>query len=282
MPSLISLHHKTVYRYDRPVFLSPHFFRLRPAAHAPAAIEDYSLRIEPATHILHWQQDIFGNFVARADFSGSVVGMSVAVDLKATLASYDPFNVLIDDYAQKFPFNYSADNAKDLSPYLEIVDHGLRLSEFVEAAASHGQDTLSFIVDLNNKIYSKIGYLSRIEEGTRTSEQTLEYKTGSCRDSAWLLVQVLRHLGLASRFVSGYLVQFSDGATEGSADLHAWAEVYIPGAGWVGLDTTSGLLTTEGHIPLACTSRPADAAPVTGMVGANFATIEYESRVFRL
>lgn len=279
MSALIKLHHKTVYSYDRSVFLSTHLFRLRPAAHSPARIEHYSLVVEPATHVMYWQQDVFGNFIARVDFDGPMNGMSVEVNLTATLNTYDPFNVRIDDYAQTFPFSYLPNVLKDLHSYLEIVDQGPGVAAFAAMVNSPGQDILGFLVRLNNTVYQQIGYLQRMQEGVHTSEQTLEYGTGSCRDSAWLLVQVMRHLGLASRFVSGYLVQIANNTGPASVDLHAWAEVFIPGAGWIGLDTTSGLFTSEGHIPLAATPRPTDAAPVTGTTSPCVSSLRYENTV---
>jgi transglutaminase-like putative cysteine protease len=279
MSTFINLHHKTVYQYDRSVFLSPHLLRLRPAAHVSAKIEYYDLHVEPTTHVTHWQQDVFGNFIARVDFSGPMTGMSVDVNLTASLTAIDPFNVRIDDYAQTFPFYYLPDMQKDLYSYLELVDQGPKLATFTAMINSPGQDILGFLVALNNSVYTKIGYLQRMQEGVRTSEQTLEYGCGSCRDSAWLLVQVLRYVGLASRFVSGYLVQLAVNGGQPSVDLHAWAEVFIPGAGWIGLDTTSGLFTSEGHIPLAATPRPSDAAPVTGTTSPCVSSMHYESTV---
>lgn len=277
--TLVSILHKTIYNYDRSVFLSPHQIRLRPAAHSSAKIESYELIVEPASHVMHWQQDVFGNFIARVDFDGPMESMTLTVRLRAVLSSYDPFNVRIDDYAQNFPFSYSADLRKDLLSYLEVIDQGPELAAFVAQLNVPNQDILGFLVSLNNRIYAQVTYIKREQEGVWTSEQTLGYGTGSCRDSAWLLVQVMRHLGLASRFVSGYLVQSNANGQPISVDLHAWAEVFIPGAGWIGLDTTSGLFTSEGHIPLAATPRPADSAPVTGTTSPCIASIRYETEV---
>lgn len=235
--------------------------------------------VHPSNHIMHWQQDVFGNFIARVDFDGPVASMSLTVQLQATLNPYNPFNVRIDDYAQYFPFRYSLNQQGDLRSYLEIVDYGLKLSTLVAKLNLMNQDILGFLVSVNNLIYSQVAYAKREQQGVRSSEQTLEYRTGSCRDSAWLLVQVTRYLGLASRFVSGYLVQPENSTQQLSVDLHAWAEVFIPGAGWIGLDTTSGLFASEGHIPLAATPRPADSAPVTGTTDLCNASIYYENIV---
>ncbi|WP_342085117.1 transglutaminase family protein [Dyadobacter sp. OTU695] len=277
--TLISIFHKTVYRYDRSVFLSAHLVRLKPAAHSPAKIESYDLLVQPASHVVHWQQDVFGNFIARVDFDGPMESMTLTVQLKAQLRAYDPFDVRIDDYAQKFPFNYPSSLRQDLLSYLEVIGQGPQFAAFVAQLDLADQDILGFLVSLNNTIYTRIAYIKREQEGVMTCEQTLEYSTGSCRDSAWLLVQVMRYLGLASRFVSGYLVQSDANSMPVSVDLHAWAEVFIPGAGWIGLDTTSGLFTSEGHIPLAATPRPVDSAPVTGTTGPCIASIRYENTV---
>lgn len=278
----ISLLHKTEYVYDRKVSLSPHLFRLKPAAHAPAVIESYKLAVQPSNHTAHWQQDLYGNSLVRVDFFEPTDKMSAEVRLKAILEPHNPFDFLIDSYALAFPFAYPFPTQNDLLSYLEITDRGSALSMFVKEAGTFRGDIVGFLVQLNNMIFNRIGYVQRLEEGIRTCEETLRSGTGACRDSAWLLIQVLRHLGLASRYVSGYLVQFMDDPVSGRVDLHAWAEVYIPGAGWIGLDTTSGLFTGEGHIPLAGTPRPADAAPVTGTTDICQASITYENTVVRI
>jgi transglutaminase-like putative cysteine protease len=279
MSFLISLYHQTSYVYDRPVFLSPHLFRLKPAAHSPSIVNHYSLTVQPPEHQLHWQQDVSGNFIARVDFERPMQKMSVEVRLEATLHPVNPFDFLIDDYALAAPFFYPPETRNDLWPYFEVTDYGLLLAALIERARKLGGDTIGFLVDLNNLIFREIAYSTRMEEGVLTSEQTLKNGIGACRDTAWLQVQVLRHLGLASRFVSGYLVQNLGSGGVGTVDLHAWAEVYIPGAGWIGLDATSGLFASEGHIPLACSPRPKDAMPVTGTTDPCSSTISYEHTV---
>jgi uncharacterized protein (DUF2126 family) len=273
MPIQVALNHKTTYRYDRPVALLPHVVRLRPAPHCRTPILSYSLRVEPHPHFLNWQQDPYSNYLARLVFPKPVRELKIEVDLVAEMTVINPFDFFIEESAERFPFDYDPVLARELIPYLETEPAGPLLQGLVREVQAQAVRTVDYIVALNRRLHEKIRYLIRMEPGVQTCEQTLVLGSGSCRDSGWLLVQLLRQLGLAARFVSGYLIQLKtdvpalDGPSGPEADftdLHAWAEVYLPGAGWVGLDPTSGLLAGEGHIPLACTADPITAAPVTG------------------
>jgi uncharacterized protein (DUF2126 family) len=269
----VAVNHKTEYRYDRLVELSPHVIRLRPAVHSRTPVHSYSLKVEPANHFINWQQDPFGNYQARIVFLEKTDCLSIEVDLVAEMVVINPFDFFLEDSAQHFPFTYEPQLARELVPFLEMREDGLRLQHWVASVDRTKQTTNDFLVDLNRRVFNDISYNIRMEAGVQSCEETLEKGSGSCRDSAWLLVQILRHLGLAARFVSGYLIQLTadeksldgpSGPEHDFTDLHAWAEVYAPGAGWIGLDPTSGLFAGEGHIPLACTPDPVSAAPVTG------------------
>jgi uncharacterized protein (DUF2126 family) len=272
-----ALSHVTHYRYAKPVTLGPQVVRLRPAVHCRTPILNYSFKVTPAEHFINWQQDPQGNFQARLVFPEKTDEFKVEVELTADMASINPFDFFIEASAEEFPFTYDAILAHELKPYLELEPLGPRLRSFLHKIPRSKRKTIDFLVDLNGLVHNEIRYVVRLEPGVQTCEETLGLKSGSCRDSAWLLVQICRQLGLAARFVSGYLIQLTadvkpvDGGAAGPeadfTDLHAWTEVYLPGAGWVGLDATSGLLTGEGHIPLAATSDPVTAAPITGSIG---------------
>ncbi len=271
----VALNHKTTYEYDRLVGLGPQIVRLRPAPHSRTPVTGYSLKVQPTDHFVNWQQDPHGNFLARFVFPKKTRRLAVEVDLVADMSVINPFDFFVEDSAESFPFQYDAWLRRDLKPFLETLPAGPLELEFLESVDRTEQRTVNFLVDLNQRLQQEISYLVRMEPGVQTPEETLQNRSGSCRDTGWLLVQVLRRLGLAARFVSGYLIQLApdikslDGPSGPEADftdLHAWAEVYIPGAGWIGLDPTSGLLAGEGHIPLACTPEPSSAAPITGAV----------------
>ncbi|HTS84391.1 MAG TPA: transglutaminase family protein, partial [Usitatibacter sp.] len=291
----VALHHRTHYAFDRPVTLSPHEVRLRPAAHCRTPIESYSLRVKPAKHFLNWQQDPYGNWIARLVFPEMARELEITVDLVADMTVINPFDFFLDPSAETFPFAYSADQARELAPYLEVEASGPRLEAWVKSArsqiASAPLNTIDFLVALNQRVRGDVNYLIRMEAGIQTPDETLDRAQGSCRDSAWLLVQALRRLGVAARFASGYLIQLAadvksldgpSGTEKDFTDLHAWCEAFVPGAGWIGLDATSGLLAGEGHIPLACTALPGSAAPVSGMTDVCETKLDFGMTVTRL
>ncbi len=291
----VALHHKTSYHYDRLVSLSPHEVRLRPAPHARTPILSYSLSVTPNEHFINWQQDPYGNYIGRFVFPEKSGTLEFTVDLVADMTVINPFDFFVEKYAEVFPFSYPAQLRAELSAYLKTEEPGPLLSKWVKDARAvilaSPQQINNFLVALNQLLQADIAYLLRMEPGVQTPEETLKKGSGSCRDSAWLLVQILREFGLAARFVSGYLIQLAadqqaldgpSGTPVDFTDLHAWTEVYIPGAGWIGLDPTSGMLASEGHIPLACTALPSSAAPVSGYTDKAEVTFEHEMRITRI
>ena len=287
----VALHHKTSYSYDRLVTLSPQVIRLRPAPHCRTPIVSYSLKVEPEKQFLNWQQDPYGNFLARMVFPDLTKRLSVEVDLVVEMTVINPFDFFLEPEATNFPFEYSPSLAEQLQPYLVTGHRSAVMQSFVDNAPRHSVTTNDCIVDFNQYVQRAVGYVIRLEPGVQSCEETLTNKTGSCRDSAWLLVQLLRNVGLAARFVSGYLLQLKpdvasldgpSGSEKDFTDLHAWAEVFLPGAGWVGLDPTSGLLAGEGHIPLAATPDPQSASPISGGVDECESEFDVEMTITRI
>ena len=293
----VAVHHRTRYRYDKPVSLGPQTVQLRPAPHCRTPILSYSLQVAPADCIVKWQFDPYSNHVARLLFPNKTREFVVDVELVADLTGINPFDFVLEAGFESFPFTYTADLALDLAPCLRTEAAGPRLRAFVTELSNEKrllhQSTVSFLVAVNQRVRDAVGYVTRLDHGVQTSDETLEMRTGSCRDSAWLLVETLRHLGIAARFVSGYLIQLASngndpgdnapgGIKSDSAELHAWAEAFLPGAGWVGMDPTSGLFASEVHIPLACTPTPGQAAPIGGTVEPSGVEFDYSMSVRRI
>ncbi len=287
----VACKHLTHYLFDRPVHLTPHVLRLRPAPHSRTPIRSYALRIAPETHFINWQQDPFGNYLARLVFPEQTRELRIEVEVVADMTVINPFDFFIEEAAEKIPFAYEPQLRKELAPYFELAENGPLLTTWLTGVDRSATPTVDFLVALNRRVRETVNYSVRLEPGVQTCEETLGRALGSCRDSGWLLVQILRHLGLAARFVSGYLIQLTadeksldgpSGPEKDFTDLHAWAEVYLPGAGWVGLDPTSGLFAGEGHIPLACTPHPSSAAPVTGATDACEVTFAFANSVERI
>ncbi|MCW2802643.1 MAG: transglutaminase [Propionibacteriaceae bacterium] len=292
----VALEHRTTYSFDRPVAIGPHVIRLRPAPHSRTPIDSYALTISPSDHFINWQQDPFGNYLARVVFPSKASQLDITVGLVADLGVINPFDFFVEDYAERFPFSYPPDLAAELEPYLQQPDKSDAPVLFgwldgLSRPPEGGRAIIDFLVDINSAVYRDVAYSVRMEPGVQTPDQTLTRQIGSCRDSAWLLVAALRHYGLAARFVSGYLVQLASdqqsldgpsGPSEDFTDLHAWAEVYIPGAGWIGLDPTSALFAGEGHIPLAATPNPSSSAAITGVTEPCEVSFSFSNTVRRV
>ena len=291
----VALYHKTHYTYDKPVGHGPHVVRLRPAPHSKTRILSYSQKISGGEHFINWQQDPFSNWNARLVFPNPMKEMCVEVELVAEMAVHNPFDFFLEDSAQIYPFAYEPGLKKDLAPFMELPAPTAKLNALVdELLAKYLKSktrTIDFLVEVNQRLQRDIKYTIRLEPGVQTPEDTLTKCSGSCRDSGWLLAAILRSMGLAARFVSGYLIQLKSdvksldgpsGTEVDFTDLHAWCEVYLPGAGWIGLDPTSGLLAGEGHIPLSCTPEPSSAAPVTGAVDKCESKLHHEMKITRI
>lgn len=289
-----SIHHLTHYRYDRPVTLGPQIIRLRPAPQSRTKVLSHSLKVSPGGHFVNHQQDPYGNWLARFVFPEPVTEFKIEVDLVADMSVYNPFDFFVEESAEFWPFDYPADLHDDLVIYRTPEPAGPLLAEFLASVPRDRARIVDFLVALNAQVNGAVNYTIRMEPGVQSPEQTLGIRSGSCRDSSWLLVQALRHLGLAARFVSGYLIQLApdvksldgpSGTEVDFTDLHAWVEVYVPGAGWIGLDPTSGLLTGESHIPLAATPHYRNAAPISGgfsSAGAPQVEFDFDMQVRRV
>lgn len=290
----VALEHQSTYRFDRVVRLAPHVVRLRPAPHCHTPVLSYSLQVQPGGHVLNWQQDPFGNYLATLVFPEPARELTISVDLIADMTTINPFDFVVEETAKQYPFDYEPSLVRDLTPYLATEAPGPLLSEWLDGLGAPPADGIpinDFLVGINQRLQRELDYPTRKEPGVQSPEETLQLRCGSCWDSAWLLVVIMRQLGLAARFVSGYLIQLVadqaplDGPAGPSEDvtaLHAWAEVYLPGAGWIGLDPTSGLFAGEGHLPLACTPDPSSAAPVTGAIDACEVEFFHVNRVHRI
>ncbi|MBX7057062.1 MAG: transglutaminase family protein [Leptospirales bacterium] len=284
----VALHHLSSYRYDRAVNLGPQIIRLRPAAHCRTRILAYHLEVKPGQHFLHWQQDPSGNFLARVTVPERTREFQVKVSLLADLAAINPFDFFVEPEAEFFPFSYSEAERNELGPYLELETPPPALLDFLKPFRSmNEQRSVDFLVQVNQALAKQIHYVVRMESGVQSVAETFALGSGSCRDSAWTMVQALRQLGLAARFVSGYLIQLrpdtaGEGPLQDFCDLHAWTEVYLPGAGWIGLDSTSGMLAAEGHIPLACSAAPLLAAPISGFSEPCDSQFQFEMTVERI
>jgi uncharacterized protein (DUF2126 family) len=275
--------------------LGTHTLRLHPAAHAKANIETYRLSCEQAERIA-WTMDPHGNRVAQLTFAWPerLRELDVLVEMAVEIRPVNPFDFFVDHRVDELGFTYPDEYRSELGPFLVLDDPAVATGPLFEALLAElpsSGNTVDALVEINRVTNERIEYVIREEPGVWTPERTLSEGRGSCRDSAMLLIALLRRRGIAARFVSGYLIQVTDegmlpdlpkGLDHDVVDLHAWAEAYIPGAGWVGLDATSGLFASEGHIPLATASTPALAAPLFGTADVLAEEVGFAMSVARL
>jgi len=259
----LTITHTTTYRFARPVFFNPHRLLLRPRGDADLKVLDHSLRCSPEARIVE-SQDVMGNLVATALFDGPAARLEIVsrLELETSAEAWPVFP--IEPRAQSYPFDYSPDERTDLGA-LTAPEHP---HPAVAAWAwshvrSQPTDTLALLKDLNAGVLAAVAYRTREEEGTQSAAETLSRAKGSCRDLAALFIAAARHLGFGARAVSGYLVD-EDAPAASEDTTHAWAEVYLPGGGWIAFDPTHQRLGGHGLIPVAIGRCNSQVLPVVG------------------
>ncbi|MDP5032151.1 transglutaminase family protein [Paraglaciecola sp.] len=264
----LKISHVNIYCYERPVELTNHQLMLRPVESHGLRICTEKLEIYPA-HNVSWKHDVFNNSVAQVYFTGKTEELRITSEYTVEQFNINPFNFSLDLYANLLPFDYQGEDLIDLAPFLirQYPADQAVLDEWLgpRLEPNGKTETLPFLLALNEHIASHFNYGRREEPGVQSPAQTLALGSGTCRDFALLLMEAARHLGLAARFVSGYLCSSDNEAVDIAANAtHAWAEIYLPGAGWKGFDPTSGILAASLHVPVATTRNPEQATPIRG------------------
>jgi transglutaminase-like putative cysteine protease len=257
--------HRTYYNFSAFVQLDPHALRLRPREGHELRIESSTLRITPPA-TLRWHRDVEDNSVAIATFDSPASQLVIESEVIIQQYNQAPLDFLVADYATNYPFAYTPEDRVVLAPYMNSAEHtasGL-LTEWVAHLwqSSERIQTYALLQRLSTHIHQTLSYRLREEPGVQTAAETLSYGTGSCRDFAYLFMEAAQHLGLASRFVSGYLHAPPSMVNFGAT--HAWAEVYLPGAGWKGFDPTIGEIVGTSHIAVAVARLPESVPPIAG------------------
>lgn len=264
---LLNIEHTTVYRYTRPVQFGTHRILVRPLEGHDVQIRSSSLIVEPA-HRIRWIHDIFDNSIALVDFTEPANELRVESRLTVEQFNTNPFNFVLEPYALELPFAYEAGDAADVAPYLlrRFPQDDVAIQKWCRPFRGTSQtNTLDFLTALNSSIPLSFTYIRREEPGVQSPAQTLASRRGSCRDFSVLLMEGARYVGLAARFVSGYLCS-SDAFTHEAASgaTHAWVEIYLPGAGWTAFDPTCGILAADAHVRVAVARDPSQVVPVSG------------------
>jgi transglutaminase-like putative cysteine protease len=266
---LLTVRHVTTYRYRKPVRFGEHRMMLRPRDSYDQRLIEVSLDVNPEPESLHWVHDVFGNCVAIARFSGAAEELRFDSTIRLDHSPTNALDFELEDYARIYPFTYPADESPDLLRLVErlyldpdrVVDRWAR--QFLRDEGPTA--TLDLLGTMTRAISNRFKYLRREEPGTQDPVATLQMGTGSCRDFALLMMEALRSLGLATRFVSGYLyVPAKDGGRIGGGATHAWLEVYLPGAGWMEFDPTNGIIGNRDLIRVAVVRDPRQAVPLSG------------------
>jgi transglutaminase-like putative cysteine protease len=261
----IRIQHRTTYSYAQPVTFGQHRIMVRPREGHDVHIESSILDITPA-HGIRWMRDVNGNSLARVDFTEPSDKLMFYSEIVLEQYDTNPFDFILEDSAAHYPFVYDQESLVELAPYMAVMypRDVAPLREWLTQFWKPGDqmETFSLLQNINLHISRTFKYQRRDEAGVQTPAETLQKNSGSCRDFATLLLEACRSWGLAARFASGYV---QCGATEaGGASTHAWTEVYLPGAGWKGFDSTSGLMTGAQHVTIAVSRNPENAAPISG------------------
>ncbi len=261
----IRIQHRTTYSYKQPVTFGEHRIMIRPREGHDVHIESSVLEIHPA-HSIRWMRDVNGNSLAKIVFSERAAELVFYSELVLTQYDTNPLDFLMEESAVNYPFVYEPESLPELTPFMAILypRATASLREWLMQFYKPGDKirTIDLLQRINLHICKNFRYSRRDAAGVQTPEETLRLNSGSCRDFAALLLEACRCWGLASRFVSGYML--CEATAAGGASTHAWAEVYLPGAGWKGFDPTSGLMTGAQHVPVAVSRNPENAAPVAG------------------
>lgn len=261
----LEISHVTRYEYDRPVRFNPHLLYLRPRENPLLQVNRFKLAFRPEANI-SWMRDDFDNLPASVQFFLDSDVLEIRSDSSVTTTDLPPFDFMVRDYAMSFPFEYEPLHRFNLGIYLTPPDQATQVAVrqwILNRLPAPPKETVSWVFALNEALYRNLGYTRREEVGIQTTLQTLQLGTGSCRDYAVALVDCARTLGLAARFVSGYLFDPSANGNV-SGDMHAWVEIFLPGAGWRGIDPTNGIFCHNGYVPVAHAVVAESVNPIQG------------------
>jgi transglutaminase-like putative cysteine protease len=267
---VITVRHVTTYRYKQPVAFGEHRMMLRPRDSYDQKLLAAELRITPEPTEIRWLHDVFGNCVAIARFAGRATELCFESVIRLDHSPTNALDFQIEDYAKRYPFAYGAHEMPDLLRSVErqYLDPEREVDRWARQFLRHDgrTETAELLAAMTHAIRQDLTYVVREESGFQDPVKTLRAKTGTCRDFAVLMMEAARSLGLAARFVTGYLYVPEDRRSErvGGGATHAWLEVYVPGAGWIEFDPTNGIVGNHGLIRVAVARDPRQAVPISG------------------